>query len=271
MKLDSIKYAELGTVLEQSSPEDLAPLVDYLTDSGKGRIALSKASCAKLVESRDSGDYPMATLTILAEELCKFGGNSIGNLFRRGEGVAYREVVQDVLEHLKGKAEQSESAESMEVKILQRIATAAWDRMDAQQRAEFQSSVGVVGVTGPAALAAIIAAVNLGGFATYQVSLQLASQMSRMLLGKGLTFAANATLARTLSVVAGPIGWVVTGLWTAYDLASPAYRVTVPCVVHIAFLRQKLGLNICAKCSEVNPPRAKFCNSCGAAMVQGSK
>ena len=34
---------------------------------------------------------------------------------------------------------------------------------------------------------------------------------------------------------------VLTGLWTAIDIAGPAYRVTIPCVIQIAFLRAKMN------------------------------
>ena len=42
-----------------------------------------------------------------------------------------------------------------------------------------------------------------------------------------------------MAVFAGPVGWAVTAIWTIFDIASPAYRVTIPCVLHIAMLRQK--------------------------------
>jgi len=42
-----------------------------------------------------------------------------------------------------------------------------------------------------------------------------------------------------MAVLTGPIGWVITGLWTAIDIAGPAYRVTIPTVIQIAVLRQQ--------------------------------
>ena len=52
-------------------------------------------------------------------------------------------------------------------------------------------------------------------------------------------FASGSVLSRSLSVLAGPIGWALTAAWTAYDIAGPAYRVIVPAVIQIAYLRQK--------------------------------
>ncbi|GAA7495739.1 hypothetical protein MMM109_12100 [Helicobacter pylori] len=46
-------------------------------------------------------------------------------------------------------------------------------------------------------------------------------------------------LKKTLGILAGPIGWVITGALVSVNLAWPAYRVTVPACVLIATLRLK--------------------------------
>ncbi|OOQ19452.1 ubiquinol-cytochrome C chaperone, partial [Helicobacter pylori] len=38
----------------------------------------------------------------------------------------------------------------------------------------------------------------------------------------------------------GPVGWIITGVWTAIDIAGPAYRVTVPACILVTTLRKKL-------------------------------
>ncbi|AHA88953.1 hypothetical protein U063_1625 [Helicobacter pylori BM012A] len=43
-----------------------------------------------------------------------------------------------------------------------------------------------------------------------------------------------------MGILAGPIGWVITGALVSINLAGPAYRVTVPACVLIAILRLKL-------------------------------
>ncbi len=47
-------------------------------------------------------------------------------------------------------------------------------------------------------------------------------------------------LKKTLGILAGPIGWVITGALVSINLAGPAYMVTVPACVLIAALRLKL-------------------------------
>ncbi len=93
--------------------------------------------------------------------------------------------------------------------------------------------------TKEAVMIALQVAIKQSGFFAYKAAVIIANAVARALIGRGLTFAANATLARTISIFAGPIGWVVTGLWTLVDIAGPAYRVTIPAVIQIAYMRLK--------------------------------
>ncbi|WP_338420424.1 hypothetical protein, partial [Aeromonas veronii] len=62
----------------------------------------------------------------------------------------------------------------------------------------------------------------------------------------------------------GPIGWVISGVWAAVDLAGPAYKVTIPCVIHVAMLRKKLSSLTCSKCETIlTDTTMKFCPECG--------
>ena len=52
------------------------------------------------------------------------------------------------------------------------------------------------------------------------------------------------------------------------DLSSPAYRVTVPAVVQVAYMRNKilakLNYSTCAKCNGVVERSSNFCPNCAA-------
>ena len=78
-----------------------------------------------------------------------------------------------------------------------------------------------------------------GGFKSYQLTLIIVNAVLKALIGRGFSLAANATLTRTMAILTGPIGWVITGLWTAIDIAGAAYRVTIPAVIQVAALRQQ--------------------------------
>ncbi|MNL52706.1 hypothetical protein D3C87_1759020 [compost metagenome] len=68
----------------------------------------------------------------------------------------------------------------------------------------------------------------------------VANAVARAVLGRGLTLAANAGLARMIGVFAGPIGIAITALLTIPAISGPAFRVTLPAVVQIAAMRQQM-------------------------------
>ena len=50
-------------------------------------------------------------------------------------------------------------------------------------------------------------------------------------------WAAGFAGSRAFSILTGPIGLALATLWTIYDIAGPAYRVTMPATIMIAYFR----------------------------------
>ena len=80
----------------------------------------------------------------------------------------------------------------------------------------------------------------MGGFMSYQIALIVANPVARAITGQGLKMATNAGISRVIGVAAGPIGWIITGLLTVPAISGPAFRVTLPCVIQIAAIRQQM-------------------------------
>lgn len=239
--MSSIKDADLRDVLTNAKNEDIIILIDHITDSGKGRLSVSSETCKKLIAAKNTGYISLGNRSLIAEELSRFGGNSLANVFRGGSGVTYHELVCDVARHLKADFNPKATAEMIEKAILVCVMKRSLEEMTEEQKAEFFAEFGTrysIGA-GPAAAAAAMASIKMSGFAAYKMAAIVANMVAKSILGKGLTFAATGTMMRGISVFAGPVGWGVAALWTAFDLASPAYRVTVPCVLQIAYMRQR--------------------------------
>lgn len=213
-----------------ANKDDVKPLVKYLgLEDG-------------VLDYRLGGERQAAEL--IASSLRKLGSNDIATLFRGGDGVSYSEVVIDVGDKLKANVLEQNSVEENEQIILLKMFEDALERMtDEEKRAMFRS-MGInerdlpVGAITTAILQGLLR--QYGGFYIYQISVIVANMVSRALLGAGLSFATNAAITRTVGTLLGPIGWLATGLWLAVDLAGPAYRKTVPAVIHIALLRSML-------------------------------
>lgn len=99
----------------------------------------------------------------------------------------------------------------------------------------------VIGENKQILIASVLTLFKAGGSHSYALAVSVADAMVRQTLGHGLSsVVGKVVLKKTLGILAGPIGWVITGALVSINLAGPAYRVTVPACVLIAALRLKL-------------------------------
>lgn len=232
---------DLVDVLSKADVEDLGILIDHITDQGRGRISLSSDVCSILKIAKEGGRVDEEARFLIAEELHRFGGNSLINLLRGGSGVPYREIVCDVASHIKAPHSAAAHCDKVETCILLQVLDELLEKMSEEERAKLFAEFGGVYLrgAGPAVMASLIAAIQLSGFGAYKLAAVVANAVAKAILGRGLAFGATGGMMRGISMFAGPIGWGITAIWTVCDLASPAYRVTVPCVIQIAYMRQK--------------------------------
>ena len=155
----------------------------------------------------------------------------------RGHGVSYREMLIDVCKKTKTPFNEKSSLERIENALLEKVLEDTWENLSAQEKEDLfkDTPMGDIGGMGAGALIGIFRA---GGFASYQLTLVVVNAIAKAILGRGLSLVANAALARALGVLTGPLGIALTALWTAIDIAGPAYRVTVPATIYIAALRR---------------------------------
>jgi uncharacterized protein YaaW (UPF0174 family) len=262
-----IKYredSELFSVLENASQDDLAILVDIITDNGQGRVSLDDEVMKQLISAKNAGNMQQKHLLTLAGEIQLFGGNSIVSLFR-GSGVEYREIVCDVADHLGANFKDTQDIAQIEGAILMKVVEKSLEKMTEEEKKKFFDQFGInyTVAAGPAAMAALQLAIKAGGFASFQIAVTVANAVAKAVIGRGLALGGNVALTRTIGVFAGPIGWAITAIWSAFDLAAPAYRVTVPCAIQLASMRQKALLHQCPECKAAIAGGMKFCSECG--------
>lgn len=178
-------------------------------------------------------------LGVVEKEFLDFGSNTFWTK------KTYKQIVCDVAKKLKVNFNEEQPTDLIEEKLLEKVLTDAWEKMsDADKKkiaeeAESRHS-GINIMSGGSA--AIIAVFRSGGFYSYQLTLVIVNALSRAIFGRGLSLAANFGLVRALGVLTGPVGIVLTALWTAIDIAGPAYRVTIPCVILLSCFRKELKL-----------------------------
>ena len=245
--------------LGEMTSKDLHDLVEAITKDKDGDLRLTEELTSKDIYKKNYPDHAKYWELIAAEIQC-FGANSFATMLRGGEGVLYREVLQDVCDKAKVNYNKNQPVKSIEEQVLIKLLGDAMGKMSEADRAEFATLVGLNAaktLSPESMMAAAQAAFTAGGFQSYRMALMVANGVSRALLGRGLTLVANATLTRTLGIISGPIGWAVTGAWTAIDLAGPAFRVTLPAVIHVALLRKRHQAQIDGLIAEIEKELSK--------------
>ncbi len=201
-----------------------------------------------LLRKKISCDLPAADKYLdpwhLAAEFQLMGGHTFVNL-GRGYGVAYKEILSDVAdlvlkEQYKEKFKNTPTVDKKEIVIAESILDCALEKMTPEQREEFGKLVeeeakkqGLKGfVLNSKALGSLMA-IN----AIRYIILRLIAQAALKKAGSSIFF--KVVGGRLATILAGPIGWVIAGIWTAIDIAGPAYSVTVPGVMLITAMRAR--------------------------------
>lgn len=233
--------------LKDATHEDLVVMADLLMhDKGQKRWVewLSKEP-----EFLSNQDDLTKCWQLIAAEFQRFGADSIASVLRGGEGTTYRDMLQAVCSRLKVKCGPSEAFARVEKRLLAKVFEQAVEKMTSDERSELAARLRETtklaefnpanAAPGPL-LGAMQIAVQMGGFAAYQINMIIVNSVAKALLGHGLKLATNAALNRGLSIVAGPVGWVATALMTFQLFTGPAYRVVIPVTLYVATLRMKL-------------------------------
>lgn len=228
--------------LGQVPSADLEGLVSTLTHDKDGEVRFTEELTESELYKAHHPDHNKYW-ELAAAELQGFGANTFATLLRGGKGVLYKEILTDVCDKLKVNYNKESPVALIEQNLMMKILTDAIERMTPEEVRQMAEEVGVANfasLSKDAAIAAFIAIFRAGGFTSYRILVITVNAILRALIGRGLTFGGGAILTRTASILTGPIGWVVTGLWTAVDIASPAYRITIPAVIQVIALRQKM-------------------------------
>lgn len=226
-------------IFQECSSEELNDLVQLLIYDKDGAQRITENLTSFEEYKKYSPDHKKYWQKI-AEEIQHYGGNSFVNVFR-GTGVLYREVLYDVCDKMKVNYNKNASTMRIEDQLLGKLLEEAIEKMDDEERRKLAKEIGLnntASFSAESLMGCFFAVFQMGGFKSYQLTVIVANAILKALVGRGLSFGGNMVLTRTASILTGPIGWVIAGLWTAVDIAGPAYRVTIPAVIQVAYLRK---------------------------------
>jgi len=226
-------------LLHYADNEMLAVLVEYLTVDQDGEPRISEELTANEVFKRAGKNY-QKVWQLIAAELQHYGGNTFINLVRR-KGVSYQEILIDVCKKAGLKTDFDAETVDIEQALLAFMFDKTWGEMTEEQRADIRKQLKIdPSLTGAAAISALLAGVRLGGSSSYQVAMIIANSVAKALTGHGFKLVANAGVSRGLGLAAGPFGVALSGVLALQAVSGPAFRVTMPCVIQIAAIRQQI-------------------------------
>lgn len=219
--------------LAECRNDDLQTLADYLVYDPKDKKKRFNESLSDTRNYQICYPHAMKNLVIeITNELSYYGSNDIAyfvrGIFGKQKGVSYREILEDVCDKLKVNYNKTTSTELVEQYLLQKVLADAVEKMSSE---EVDILCADFGLKGKQDMAHIFA---LGSPIYYRAIILLVQALVKRM---GLAAAAYFVGGRLLALLAGPVGLIITGLWAAADIAGPAYRVTIPCVILIAYMR----------------------------------
>jgi uncharacterized protein YaaW (UPF0174 family) len=228
----------LTPLLESCSNEELDPLVNFLLEP---RSSLLAKDPDYLRLNPDHGRY----LGAIVKEIRLFGGHTIKDRVVGSPGRAWRAIVRDALLELGVKAPPLALRE-MEHTVVKLALDSEFDNLDKAAQDKlldgfYRGSLFRSGLSQRTVLDDFISRAE-GNVATPELETE---KVKRVLGQKAVGFvkktikgkAVSTGLKLVLRGAAAPIG---VGL-TAWDLLGPAYRVTIPVICYIAYLRHKHG------------------------------
>ncbi len=230
--------------LKRLSSSDLKDLFEVLVYDENRTLRMNEELTNSTEYKRYGRDYAKYPERI-AEELQRYGGNTFANFFR-GEGVLYKEILCDVCDHLKVNYNEKSETSLIEQNMLAKILKDSLEQISKKDLEELCHELGMtntnkmIGENKQVLSASVLTLFKTGGSHSYPLAIAVADAMVKKTLGHGLSSVVGKVALKKISgILAGPIGWAITGALVSINLAGPAYRVTVPACVLVAALRRK--------------------------------
>lgn len=227
--------------LQFCNNDDLLSLGNIIMYDNDGKIRLTENLSASDNYLACYPDKMVGMWKDIAAELQCFGGNTLLNQFR-GHGPSYDSIVRDVCKRLRvSNVLIHDTAEEMEQKLLIHVSKKAIGELDESQARAIMDECGIRNYErSKAGLLAAIMALQVINRKVFIIVIEMVMRLvSRILIGRGIMYAGIGIFSRGMGVLFGPIGWILMGGWAVWDILGPAYRVTIPAVMQIAYMRVK--------------------------------
>ena len=219
--------------LDTCQNDDLRTLCDILTYNNKGELRLSEQLTNTDAYLNCYPDKMNLMAAEIAEELRKFGSNTVMTICRKGEADSYETIVRRVCKKMGVNVNDSDNTLAMERELLTTICEQTTSKLSDEELRKLADKAGIPhkSLNHQMLVSTILFAIRRNTYLLTEMIYYVTSRIASML---GMS-----AVGRYLGMAAGPIGWTLLAGWTLSDIASPAYRVMIPAVIMTASMRYR--------------------------------
>lgn len=224
----------LSPLLLASSEDELALLIEFLGRPPSGLLWLDR-------RVRDPAASHAERVDAVVEEVLRCGSHSIAGRMGGGKR-AYLQILCDVLQELELPDTPAQGVAALELRVVRYVLDTEFDRLtperrDALQGHFFAGEFFAAGLRGYDALHPLMT--RLGPdrrrLSAGKIGRTVRRAGGRELRRRARSMATKAALKLMIRGCAGPVVWAMT----AWDWLGPAYRLTVPVICYVAYLRHR--------------------------------
>lgn len=169
--------------------------------------------------------YEVPSYNLLVIEACKFM-----KVFEKEVSLSDHEtflsqaIIVDALKYMKPRERQTFFEQQIEVPEIVREA-----RIKGVSLAKPVTTFGLLGLAQVSGFGVYAASTTALGFVTHAI-------------GATLPFAAYTGLTSSIAVLIGPVGWLTAGLWGAWKITEPSWKILIPAIVYIISTNSRMDL-----------------------------
>ena len=224
--------------LSSCENEDLRVLCDILTHDRLGNIRITEQLTSTDEYNRNYPEDMLFLVPQISNELLKYGSNTLAT-FLHNEPDSYETVLRRVCKQMDVRTMEQDSVAKMERNLLTTLCQDTLNKMSERELRLLANENGIPDktLTRQALTAALLMAIRTSRAVLTRIAARIIQYIVEIITVRGVATAGIETATRAVSSALGPIGWIALGAWTVYDISSPAYRVCVPAVLQVAYMR----------------------------------
>ena len=224
--------------LSSCENEDLRVLCDILTHDRLGNIRITEQLTSTDEYNRNYPEDMLFLVPQISNELLKYGSNTLAT-FLHNEPDSYETVLRRVCKQMDVRTMEQDSVAKMERNLLTTLCQDTLNKMSERELRLLANENGIPDktLTRQALTAALLMAIRTSRAVLTRIAARVIQYIVEIITIRGVATAGIETATRAVSSALGPIGWIALGAWTVYDISSPAYRVCVPAVLQVAYMR----------------------------------